>query len=379
MKKPRILIDNLFVNRGGVEVMMWSLISYLTEKGCDVTLAAVHWPGNEETDVIPPGVHFIQRYKLRRKDIKSAPLRLMNKLVCRIYDACTALRLSLLNFDIAIAMQEKRTMLRTDGLRAKRKIAWIHTDYATRLKEKKPLFASPEQERACMARFEKVICVSETAKKGVITTVGDPGNLYVRSNPIDVNRIRTLSQASCPLEHKKDKPLLISVGRLVAEKQYLMLLEACRELSKTLDFELWIVGDGEERPALEAYIAENGLSSRVRLLGTQTNPFQYVRQADLFISSSSTEGYGLTIQEALLLGVPVAAVNCPAVEESLDPKYGLLVGNSAEALRDGIASLLKNPELLRQYQKNIAQGRLDEEVFEKRLDAIYSLLMDTKK
>ncbi len=117
----------------------------------------------------------------------------------------------------------------------------------------------------------------------------------------------------------------------------------------------------------------------MRLLGTQTNPFQYVRQADLFISSSSTEGYGLTIQEALLLGVPVAAVNCPAVEESLDPKFGLLVGNSAEDLRDGVASLLKNPELLRQYQENIAQSRLDEEVYEKRLDAIYSLLMDTKE
>ena len=369
----RVLIDNLFVNRGGVEVMMWSLIGYLQKKGCDVTLAAVHWRGNEKTDVIPPEVHFVKRYRVRSKTVKCLPLKLLNKLCCRVYDAWIAFYLSAQRFDLAVSMQEKWTMRRTDGIRAKRKIGWVHTDYATRVKKEEKAFPTPQLEKACMQRFEKIICISQTAKNGVIQTLGDPGNLFVAYNPIDVDRIRTLSDAPCPLQRAKGKPLLISVGRLVPEKQYRMLLEACRGLRDILDFELWIVGDGEERGALEAYIAENSLSC-VRLLGTQENPFPYLRQADLFVSSSATEGYGLTIQEALVLGVPVAAVRTPGVEESLDPRYGLLVDDSAEALRDGIAGLLKAPEQLNRFRENILNGPFGAELYEKRLDAIYRLL-----
>ena len=373
MRKKRVLIDNLFVNRGGVEAMMWNLIPYLMEKGYDVTLAAIHWPGNEKTDVIPPGVRFIKRYQWRKDCPKYSPQWLINKLFCRAYDAAVAFCLSACNFDLAISMQEKWTMRRTDAIRAKRKIAWVHTDYSTRINKEEKAFPTPELEKACMQRFEKVICVSETTKNGVIRTLGDPGNLYVAYNPIDVNRIRTLSAAPCPLERRKDKPLLISVGRLVAGKQYLMLLQACRELRKTFDFDLWLVGDGEERDMLETYIAENGLSF-VRLLGTQANPFTYVRQADLFVSASSTEGNPLAVQEALALGVPLVAVNCPAVVEALDPQYGLLVNDSAADLRDGIAKLLENPKLIDDYRENISHGIHGEEMFEKRLDRIFELL-----
>ena len=355
MKKTRVLFDNLFVARGGVEVMMYNLIAALPRDRYDVTVAAAHWDKHDPNDRVPPGVRFIKRYHRRGSFKRYSPRWFLDVGWGRFYDALIAAYLSLLNFDIAIAAQEKQTMRRTDRLRARRKLAWVHTDYTTRLPQPKLSFPSPEAERACMARFEKVICVSETVKNGLIQTIGDPGNLVVCYNPIDAERILRLSEEPCPLRRDPERPLLVSVGRLVAEKQYPLLLESCNILSQTLDFELWLIGDGEERPLLERYIAEHGLT-QVKLLGTQPNPFPYLKQADLAVSSSRTEGYGLTVQEALILGVPVAAVGCPGVRESLDPRFGVLTENSPEALAAAIGQLLCEPELLRTYRDSIAHS-----------------------
>lgn len=372
MKKTRILFDNLYLTRGGVEVFMNTLIAWLPRDRYDITVAAVHWDKNDPNDRVPEGVRFIRRYH-RRKHYKRYSLRwFLDTGFGRVYDALVSLYLSLLNFDLVIAAQEKQTMRRADALRAKRKIAWVHTDYTTRLNNWKASFPSPEAERACMARFEKVVCVSETVRQGLIQAIGDPGNLVVCYNPIDVRRILRLSEEPCPLQRDPMRPLLVSVGRLVAEKQYLVLLQAVKALRESLDFELWIIGDGEERPMLERYIAENGLTN-VRLLGTQANPFTYLREADLFVSSSQTEGYGLTVQEALVLGVPVVAVACPGVAESLDTRFGILTENSPSALADGIRSMLE-PETLADYRARIAAEYPRDALYKKRLEAIGALL-----
>lgn len=371
-KKCRILFDNLFVARGGAEVFMTNLINYLPRDRYDITVAAIYWNKNDPNEKLPPGVRFITRYHRRKKYKKLTPAWFLDVSYGRIYDALVSLYLSLLNFDIAIAVQEKRTMLRTAGIRAKRKFAWIHTDYTSRLdKDRENLFGSPEKERACMAKFEKVVCVSQTTMDSVIKTIGDPGNLCVRYNPIDARRIQELSLQPCPLRHSGEKPLLVSVGRLVAEKQYTLLLEACRMLKDSLDFDVWIIGDGEERPMLEEYIAKENLSF-VKLLGTQSNPFPYLRQADLFVTTSRTEGYGLAVQEALVLGVPVAAVGCAGIVESLDPRFGVLTENTAEAFADAIRKMLRL-QALTDYRQRIAAGYPVNELFEKRLEAICGL------
>ena len=351
---------------------MNELIASLPRDRYDITVAAVYWDKNDPNETLPPDVRFIKRYHRRRHYRRYSLRWFLDVAWGRFYDAVIAAYLSLLNFDIAIAAQEKQTMRRTDAIRAKRKFAWVHTDYSMRLKQAKPTFPSPEAERACMARFEKVVCVSETVRDSLIRAVGDPGNLVVCYNPINVSRILRLSQEDCPVTRSPARPLLVSVGRLVAEKNYLLLLEACRQLAQSLDFELWLIGDGEERPRLEAFLAENNLSC-VRLLGTQVNPFPYVRQADLFVSSSKTEGYGLTVQEALVLGVPVVAVSCPGVAESLDPRFGVLTENSAPALAEAIRAMLA-PQTLAAFRARISTEYPSVTLYEPRLNAILAVL-----
>ena len=372
MKKRRILFDNLFVARGGAEVFMMNVINSLPKDQYDITVAAVYWDKNDPNEKLPPGVQFIKRYHRRKNYQKGTPLWFLDVVYGRVYDAVMTAYLSLLNFDIAIATQEKQTMRRTDQIRAKRKFAWVHTDYSTRLDHNvSKSFPHPGDELSCMKRFEKVVCVSKTTMDSVIASIGDPGNLCVRYNPIDVRRIRELAALPCPLRRTADRPLLVSVGRLVAEKHYITLLEACKLLKDSLAFDLWIIGDGEERPMLQEYIDREDLGN-VKLLGTQTNPFHYLKQADLFVSTSVTEGYGLAVQEALVLGVPVAAVNCPGVAESLDLRFGVLTDDSPEAFAAEIKRMLA-PQTLVAYRQRIFSEYPVDELFDKRLEAIRGL------
>jgi glycosyltransferase involved in cell wall biosynthesis len=125
---------------------------------------------------------------------------------------------------------------------------------------------------------------------------------------------------------------------------------------------LAIIGDGEERAALESLVRELGLTDRVMLLGFQENPWRYMARADLFVLSSLTEGMPNVIGEAMALGLPVVATDCsPGVREYLDDgRAGLLVPpGDPRALARGIEQLLSDDplrqELARRGRERIVQ------------------------
>ena len=93
-----------------------------------------------------------------------------------------------------------------------------------------------------------------------------------------------------------------------------------------------------------------------------------------FVSASLTESYGLAVQEALVLGVPVLAVGCRGIREALDPRFGLLTDNSAAAVAEGIRAMLRSPGLLASCREAIARDYPADSLFEDRLNAIFELL-----
>lgn len=143
-------------------------------------------------------------------------------------------------------------------------------------------------------------------------------------------------------------PLLVACGRLHPQKGYPYLLEAVARVRETLPVHLWIVGEGPLRPVLERQIQQLGLTDAVRLLGFQTNPYQYMAAADLFVLSSLYEGFGNVIVEAMACGAPVLATDCPhGPAEILEQgQNGLLVlPADADALARHILKALQNPQL----------------------------------
>jgi glycosyltransferase involved in cell wall biosynthesis len=138
-------------------------------------------------------------------------------------------------------------------------------------------------------------------------------------------------------------PLLCAIARLAPEKNLGLLLEAFRRVRAVQSALLIILGDGPERAALEARIAEWGLGDSVHLLGHHENVYPYLCRADVFIHTCQFEGFGYTLLEALACGAAVISTDCPYGPREIlgDSEYGLLTPpDDPIALAEAILQLL---------------------------------------
>lgn len=166
----------------------------------------------------------------------------------------------------------------------------------------------------------------------------------------------------------KSKIRLISIGRLTKVKAYNRLLHIALRLKQSgYAFELWILGDGEEREMLQHYICKKQLEDCVTLWGFQTNPYAFMTQSDLFVCSSISEGYSTAVTEALILGLPVVTTDCSGMNELLQgEKYGIITENSEATLFEGIKQLLDHRAIVtlqregNQTREGIYFGSIDE-------------------
>ncbi|HEX5184737.1 MAG TPA: glycosyltransferase [Allosphingosinicella sp.] len=141
-------------------------------------------------------------------------------------------------------------------------------------------------------------------------------------------------------------PRILTVGNLKAPKNHALLLRAFARLAEQRPAVLAILGEGPLRRALEQMVRELGVADRVSLPGFCDDPAPAYRSADLFVLSSSSEGFGNVLVEALAAGLPVVSTDCPGgPAEILDGgRYGDLVPcDDPDALADGMARALDAP------------------------------------
>lgn len=142
------------------------------------------------------------------------------------------------------------------------------------------------------------------------------------------------------------------VARLEQHKDQPSLIRAFALLHKqAIAADLWLIGEGTQRPQLEMLIAELQLEQQVQLLGSRRDIPALLSQLDLFVfSARPDEGFGIALAEAMAAGVPVVATDVGACREVLEGgRCGLLVEpNSPQALADGIRQALEDPEATRQ-------------------------------
>ena len=123
------------------------------------------------------------------------------------------------------------------------------------------------------------------------------------------------------------KPIVITVGRLFPQKDQVTLITAFAPVARAKNATLVLLGDGPERSQLEAAAQAAGIADRVHFLGFVENPLAYMARADLFVLSSTHEGFANVLVEALACGLPVVSTDCPSgPREVLDEgRYGQLV------------------------------------------------------
>jgi len=191
-----------------------------------------------------------------------------------------------------------------------------------------------------------IVAVSKGAADDLARTARLPaGSVRVVHNPIVTPELREM--AAAPLDHPwfgpGEPPVALAVGRLAPQKDFGTLLRAFARVLERRPARLLILGEGPERPSLEALVPELGLEGSVDLAGRVLNPYPYMRRAGVFVLSSRWEGLPSVLIEALYCGVPIVATDCPSgpVEILEGGEHGRLVPvGDPEALAEGIAAAL---------------------------------------
>ncbi len=181
-----------------------------------------------------------------------------------------------------------------------------------------------------------IVCVSDGVRDSLCRYSGmRPDRMHVVHNPIvSADLIEQAAQpCSHPWANDPEVPLILAVGRLATAKNYPMMLRAFDILRRQRPARLLILGNGHERGALAALIAELGLGDLVELHGYTANPYAFMSRAQLFVLSSSWEGFPTVLVEALACGSPAVSTDCPSGprEILLDGALGGLVQVGDEA------------------------------------------------
>ena len=220
----------------------------------------------------------------------------------------------------------------------------IHTAHAWSFSDgipwRRKAFAVPLEAVAgrLTARF---VVVSEADREvGLRYRVARDNQVRVVHNGVVDTALRAQPDAGEP-------PVLTMVARLAAPKDHLLLLRALAGVD--LPWHLRLVGDGPDRPAIEAAIQSLGLADRVALLGVRRDIPELLAASDVGVLISRQEGFPLVVLEAMRAGLPVVASDVGGIREAVvTEKTGLLVARGDEhGLRGALARLLGDPALRR--------------------------------
>ena len=177
--------------------------------------------------------------------------------------------------------------------------------------------------------FNQIICQSSYMKKDLIEAFNlSIEKMVVINNPVDINKIEHLSVQKMSREFNSNSINILAVGALREEKRFDLLLEAFALLGK--NYSLTIVGEGEKEQELKEFSSQLKIEKLVYFEGQQSNPYNYMKNADILVLTSAFEGFPNVLLEANSCGTPVIAFNAP--------------GGIAEIVKEGFNGYLVPPK-----------------------------------
>ena len=203
--------------------------------------------------------------------------------------------------------------------------------------------------------YDKVIVISDEMKKEAIEMFPFLEKKLVRIyNSFNFDEIYKLANEN--IDKDLEGQYILAIGRLEeTQKDFTTLIKAYSKICDEVEENLYIIGDGRHREQLESLTKDLKIENRVKFLGFRTNPYPYLKRANLFVHSSKFEGFGLVILEAMILGKMVIATDCPTGPSELlnGGKNGILVeiGNIDE-IAGNMKKVLLNKEVQKEYLKN---------------------------
>ena len=370
MKKTLLIVSHA-LELGGAERSLVGLLDALDPEKWDVDLFLMRHEG-ELMDAIPAHVNLLPQvpaYTVLARPMKQTLLeghllltaaRLAGKVAAKCYDkkhghtdSCVDVEYShkftcpfmpLIRpdkeYDLAVSFLTPHYFT-AQKVRAKKKIAWIHTDYSR-------VQINRESELAMWGRFDHIASISDAVTESFLSAFPElEEKIVLIANILPQKLVRRQAEAVDIRAEMPDRGIrLLSIGRYCTAKNFDNVPAICARLVRAgLDVYWYIIGFGPDEALIRRKIAEAGMEDRVILLGKKENPYPYIRGCDLYVQPSRYEGNSVTVREAQMLGRPVVitryATSASQLEDGMD---GVIVPMDNDGCADGIAALLRDEE-----------------------------------
>lgn len=340
MKKVLFVVKCM--NIGGVEKSLISLLNTMSKTEYDVDVLLLEKNGGflnqipswvnvkvfEEYSSIKDAVNLpplkVIKAKFKSKDIigacKFANAYLLSKLFknSKLYYRQVFKKVNKLEkkYDIAVAYSSIINYLSwivCYKVDADTKIGWIHFDISKLVIDRK-LFLDLH------SKMEKIYVVSQEALDKFCNAFPELKlKCEVKYNVVDSKNILKMADEKVEFLKGDDETIIMTLGRLEKEKGQDIIPQVAEELKeKNMNFKWYLIGDGGLRKTIEEEIKSVGLEEYVILLGAKSNPYPYLKQADIYVQTSIHEGFCITLAEAKVFDNAIISTDFTGASEQLE-------------------------------------------------------------
>lgn len=353
--KKKLLIHNGNISIGGQEKMLMEFLNILDSKKYEILLLIEENNGkrNDYIDRIPKWVDYkfltteefmnkIEKYQSSKNFLEklyySHLLKLKKKISLKELKKYLNFSDIIIDYDMGLLRN-----LHKINLQNKKIIGWSHAGSGELLRKK--------QKRENVNKYDCIVTINETMKNGYLKNYNNKEVVKIY-NFLDFDLIEKKAEEKLEKDYGK---YIISVGSLTENKNHKLLINAFKILKNKykVSEKLLIAGEGKERENLEKQIKELNLENDVLLLGQIENPYKYIKNSELYILPSKSEGLPLTLLEAMRLRKMVICIKNDGTNEVLeDRKYGeFTLENETEKIAEKINYYLENKNERKKYEE----------------------------
>lgn len=270
-------------------------------------------------------------------------------------------------YDLAISFLTPHYIC-LEHVRAKKKVAWIHTDYSI-------IDIDVETELSMWEAYDYIASISEKATEAFLKKFPTLQDKIIGIDNIVTNSmIEEQANGDIELELKKEECFnLLSIGRFVHAKNFDNVPLICQSILKSgIDVRWYLIGFGGDEQLIRERIKQYGMEEHVVILGKKDNPYPYIKACDIYIQPSRYEGKAVTVREAQILHKPVIITDFPTAHSQVEDGYdGVIVPLDNKRCADEIVRVIKDKNLQNQLIENMKKTDYSNE---KEVEKIYKLM-----
>ena len=270
-------------------------------------------------------------------------------------------------YDLAISFLTPHYIC-LNHVKAKKKIAWIHTDYST-------IDIDVETELGMWKGYDYIASISEKATEAFLQKFPTLQDKIIGIDNIVTNSM-VEEQADEPIDvefEKEEHIKLLSVGRFSYAKNFDNVPEICKYLLEGgFNIRWYLIGFGGDEQLIRNNIEKYGMKDRVIILGKKDNPYPYIKNCDVYVQPSRYEGKAVTVREAQILHKPIVITDFPTAHSQVEDGYdGVIVPLDNKECAKGIERVIRDSDLQNKLIKNMKKTHYSNEC---EVEKIYKLM-----